>query len=56
MRTVPTSPPRGGEAERRALKIETEFEQSSRANAEVKAGLQAVVVAEPTITPKRLRE
>jgi predicted lipid-binding transport protein (Tim44 family) len=56
MRPVPTPPPSDGDAERRALKLETEIEQLSHGSAEVRAGLRAVIDADPTFSPKSFLE
>jgi len=54
MRPVPQ--PVDGDAERRALKTAAEIEQLSHGNAEVAAGLKAIVDADPTFTPKSFLE
>ena len=56
MRPVPTPPPSDGDAERRALKLNTEIEQFSHGSSEVAAGLRAVAEADPTFGPKSFIE
>jgi predicted lipid-binding transport protein (Tim44 family) len=56
MRPVPTPPPSDGDAERRALKLNTEIEQFSHGSSEVAAGLRAVAEADPTFGPKSFME
>lgn len=48
--------PVDGDAERRALKLESEIEQASHGNAELKAGLKSVAEADPTFSPKSFLE
>lgn len=52
--TALPSPP--ADAERRALKLSTEIEQLSHGDEHVKAGLQAIVEADPSFSPKAFLE
>jgi predicted lipid-binding transport protein (Tim44 family) len=56
MRPVPTPPVSDGDAERRALKLNTEIELFSHGNAEVAGGLKAIAEADPTFGPKSFME
>ncbi len=56
MRPVPTPPPSDGDAERRALKLNTEIEQFSHGSSDVSTGLKAIAEADPTFGPKSFME
>lgn len=56
MRPAPQPQPVDGDAERRALKLNTEIDQLSHGNAEVANGLRAIVDADPTFSPKAFLE
>jgi predicted lipid-binding transport protein (Tim44 family) len=53
---APAQPQNEGDAERRALKLDTEIEQLAPGNAPVAAGLRAIAEADPTFTPKLFLE
>jgi predicted lipid-binding transport protein (Tim44 family) len=52
MRPAPVQPVSEGDAQRRALKLDTEIEQLSHGSAPVAAGLRGIAEADPTFSPK----
>ena len=56
MRPRPAEPVSDGDAERRALKLNTEIENFSHGNAEIAAGLKAIADADDTFGPKSFME
>jgi predicted lipid-binding transport protein (Tim44 family) len=56
MRPTTAPAPQDGDAERRALKLNTEIEQLAHGDAEIAAGLKAIAEADPTFSPKSFLE